>query len=577
MSFSKLILFPGYSAFNRPLSADEFRNMAEVARDAGFTHIDLGCAMTGRARWQLRNNGQWCTDYDYYTEYTAVFPAFFKFHVPEALRRYIPVEYADANLARLEQFGAVLSDLDLKGSFVCAEALFLPEEAYVDHPDWRGPRCDFGWRSKQSYFAPCVDHPEILEMYRESSRAMAQAAPMIDYIEITTGDSGAGMCWGKLYPGPNGPDRCRNITRTQRESTFLEAVKTGWPEASFAGMSIQTNWTYTGPFAFTTTLGEDKVYLLRTSQDKPLLLENPVAVPLGLDLAAENGATTVRFGIEDPRNLFRPGGLYPELFKAFTGRRSSGDTERLLRLSEFFRNYEPQSDAMQLCDGFLQLDRALQMLRKCFVASIMFYGSMSERWLTRPLLAKPERVPAEEKAYYSRHIFNALGEEVENDLLDYHGNRWVCIATTATAADRSVQVLKYILELLSEAEKSLQKSGADKLRLARVAACHCFVRNIKNVLCFQSQLDRVRDGLRTANRDFMTLVVTDEYYNTLRLIELLEEFPDLVAHASCPEDENTFLFGADLVWQLREKNRLMMKYSHDIDEITFNRQAVTQV
>lgn len=38
----KLIFGPGYSAFNRPLNTAEFTAIAETAKEAGFTHIDIG-------------------------------------------------------------------------------------------------------------------------------------------------------------------------------------------------------------------------------------------------------------------------------------------------------------------------------------------------------------------------------------------------------------------------------------------------------------------------------------------------------------------------------------------------------
>ena len=152
MKLKNRILFPGYSAFHPCLSIEDFTRIAETAREAGFTHVDLGCAMTGRSRYQLDNDGNWCEGYDFYPEYTAVFPAFFKFHVPEKFRAYLPQSYAAANLERFRAFAEILRKLGLKGSLICSEALFLPEKAFADHPQWRGPRCDFGARSRKGYF-----------------------------------------------------------------------------------------------------------------------------------------------------------------------------------------------------------------------------------------------------------------------------------------------------------------------------------------------------------------------------------------------------------------------------------------
>ena len=571
MKLKNRILFPGYSAFHPCLSIEDFTRIAETAREAGFTHVDLGCAMTGRSRYQLDNDGNWCEGYDFYPEYTAVFPAFFKFHVPEKFRAYLPQSYAAANLERFRAFAEILRKLGLKGSLICSEALFLPEKAFADHPQWRGPRCDFGARSRKGYFAPCVDNPEIQECYREASSVLGEAAPVMDYIEVVTGDSGAGLCWGKLYPGPNGPESCRTIPLEERERAFLSVLKSGFPGVSMIFLTEQPNWTYTGILPYKSALGKGSTYLLRVPQDKPLFLENPVTVLDGLAKAVDAGAEWLRFSIEDPQGLFRKESIYPALFQHFETLWSPNRTERISRLAELLRKLEKNTDASALCDAWTRADEALRTLGGCFLNSILFYGSMSERWLTRPLLAMPERVPFEEKAYYLRHVFNVLGAEAENDLLDYHGARWSNIALDASAATRSEQSLAYIVSLLDDAVTSMERSGTAPRRLARLRACRCFVRNIRNILSFQAEMDRARMEVPRAKYEKMTGAVREEFSNTLELAEILEEFPEILARAESAADENTFLFGPDIVAQLHRKNRLMCAHIHDIDDLTYNR------
>ena len=142
MEFKRVILFSGYTAFNGILPPEEFKKFAAVAAETGFTHVDLGCSMLERSRHQLLNNGVWCKGYDFYPEYTAAFPGFFKFYVPGALKAYLPEETAKRNLESMHVRAEILQSLGLKGSFLGGEPQFLPEKAFQDHPEWRGARCD---------------------------------------------------------------------------------------------------------------------------------------------------------------------------------------------------------------------------------------------------------------------------------------------------------------------------------------------------------------------------------------------------------------------------------------------------
>ncbi|MBR4664892.1 MAG: hypothetical protein IKO93_13550, partial [Lentisphaeria bacterium] len=100
MSFSKekrTILFTGYTAMGSGLSFEQFKTVADNAKAAGFTHVDLGSAMLDRSRWQLDNNGKYAPGYDFYPEYTAVFVDPFKFCCPKALKKHLPADVIKKN------------------------------------------------------------------------------------------------------------------------------------------------------------------------------------------------------------------------------------------------------------------------------------------------------------------------------------------------------------------------------------------------------------------------------------------------------------------------------------------------
>ena len=152
MDFERVILFPGSSSYNGLMPLDTFKKVAETAAEAGFTHMDLGCSMVERSRHQLTNNGVWCREYDFYPEYTAAFPGFFKFFVPEALRPFLPEEAAKRNLESMHERAEILRTVGLKGAFFGGEPQFLPEAVYEAHPHWRGARSDFAGRSRLPRF-----------------------------------------------------------------------------------------------------------------------------------------------------------------------------------------------------------------------------------------------------------------------------------------------------------------------------------------------------------------------------------------------------------------------------------------
>ena len=129
MKFTRTILFIGSSSYNGLISLDKFKEIAETAAETGFTHIDLGSSMIERSRHQLTNNGYYCKDYDFYTEYTAAFPGYFKFYVPETLKPYLPADTAKKNLESMHARAEILQSIGLKGAFFGAEPQYAGRAA----------------------------------------------------------------------------------------------------------------------------------------------------------------------------------------------------------------------------------------------------------------------------------------------------------------------------------------------------------------------------------------------------------------------------------------------------------------
>ena len=70
--------------------------------------------------------------------------------------------------------------------------------------------------SRHNYYAPCIDRPEVLALYRRAVARLCQLVPIEEFFFLTN-DSGGGICWHPgLYPGANGPEFCKNRSMNDR-------------------------------------------------------------------------------------------------------------------------------------------------------------------------------------------------------------------------------------------------------------------------------------------------------------------------------------------------------------------------
>ena len=114
---------------------DEFREVATFAKSIGATHVDASQVEYSLWQWDVNR-------YDPYPNWSMHRPSIFKFIVPPELSKYLPADYAARNLHALEERAKILRELGLKADFTGMEPAYFPEQAYLDHPKWRGARCD---------------------------------------------------------------------------------------------------------------------------------------------------------------------------------------------------------------------------------------------------------------------------------------------------------------------------------------------------------------------------------------------------------------------------------------------------
>ena len=584
MSFGKekrTILFTGYPAMGGALTFEAFKKVADAAKKAGFTHMDLGSAMVERATWQLDNNGRYREGYDFYPEYTAVFADPFKFHCPDPLKKHLPADRIARNGRELKRRAAYLAKIGLKGSLIGAFPQWLPESVYEEHPEWRGPRCDMPFRSRRAYFAPCVDREEVLDLFREASRALGHLAPCLDTLIFMTNDSGTGMCWNEdSYPGKNGPEFCRERPMTERVTGFLNVLESGLATKDpLAYNATQGFWCFSGKLSpHAGNMRREKIYFVRPPQDKPVAFENPISMLEELENAVSGNADVIVVNVEQTQLMMKEDGVYCRLFRKFRDTPTHGPTERILFLKELIAEINLDR-GNHLLDAWQFLYRGVDdtSLRRLFYYSVFLYGCMSARFLVRPFVPMPELLTEEEKSYYKKYVFDSLDRtDFELDLLNIHGLRNEFMGRTLEEAERGVICWNSILSSLSMARSSLklalkESSNAGKPYLEdsirRVGALLCFAGNLRNCCRFQAMLDRAKNTgfSNLANSDRLENVMRDEIDNAQELIRLLEESAPapLLPTASSPEEETTFLFGPDLVDQLRMKQKIMLRHWRD--------------
>ncbi len=95
----------------------------------------------------------------------------------------ITADYSGKVMKILEERCKILRKHGLKAAFSTFEPQMLPEKVFTDHPLWRGARVDHPMRSTLARFAPTIDNPEVLELYRESVSMLIKRCPEIELLD----------------------------------------------------------------------------------------------------------------------------------------------------------------------------------------------------------------------------------------------------------------------------------------------------------------------------------------------------------------------------------------------------------
>ena len=576
----------------------DFESFARRAKQSGATHIVITAEDLPWAAWQMDTPG------DPYPAWAMSNVGLLKVAPPEALKPFLPGAYSDTVIGILRSRCAILRQLGLKAAFTTFEPQILPERVYEAHPLWRGPQVDHPLRSRVPRFAPSIDNPEVLALYRESIRTLLAACPEIEILSLHTNDSGSGMSWsGGLYQGPNGSSLTRDKKMYQRYHDFFAALQAGAADARPGKLEIDAEWVReSAPELIAGRLGPgmavanlegpgatpykadagfllDYFYPFYPAQGIPL----PVRYLEELEEASRSAAPRLFYLIGDRFNR----DLYLQIYDAFAANPTQDEVSRMRLLRSIAAERAGEPGASALVDAWLAINRVQRDTDILNFGGTTFYiGSVHQRWLTRPFVPFPEELTAQETLYYRKYQFQARSEDRARDLGDLQGTRqYQGLGGWAVSNKLFVRMLSELNRARADLRTIGETAGADRrqrfeLLDARLRVFQILVDNCRDAIEFQYRLDIARNGRLSRPVEFqedltdipdwraIKDVARREIDNSSLLIELLQsQKAPLIELAKTSEEENIRMLGPDLIDQLRKKVKIMIAHWEDYERL----------
>ncbi len=576
----------------------DFEKFVKRAKASGATHIDITGLPVPFSFWQFDTPG------DPYPAWPCMVFSLFKVATPEVLKPYVPQDYAIKVLKLLEDRCKILRQHGLKAYVSAGEPHMLPEKVFTDHPLWRGPRVDQPTRSRVARFAPTIDNPEVLALYRESVGILLRHCPEIEIMTLLTNDSGCGLDWsGGLYSGRFGNTLYQHRKMDERLHDFFATIQSG---AKDAGTMIEIDMFLTrepdparvarsltkgmaienveGPNATPFRASAGKLWMYASDFYPVVGIPYAASFVEELEQAAHSQAPRMYVGILD--NFNRE--LYFNIFDKFWETPTHDEISRLEFLKKIAANEAGAENASSLLSLWLAIDNAEKLLQIFDSGGSLFsLGTVHQRWITRPLVPFPNELTPEEKDYYRKFQFQARSEAHADNLIDLQGNRR--LTSVSGRHNLSFEILRRVRnnvtqaqQLLSEIlKKPLDKNKADYQILAtRLRAVQCLITNAENMIDYQAQLDRVhRLGIKPEetppidtpsswDRQKMLETARREIDNTALMMDILKSTREPILDlAPTKQEEHIIRLGPDIIDQLQKKLNIMNSHWMDYDRI----------
>jgi len=574
---------------------DAFRKFAQTAsrlKSNGDVQIEVG-GLADKSWYEMPPfNSPW-------HEYANGMPCMAHFFPHPKIAPFIPADWVAKNREQLLARTKVIRELGLNGAFFSDETHFFPAPFFEQYPHLRGPRIDHPRRSNRQEFSWCVDLEETREMIEWMTAELLRHVPEIKTIASHNNDAGGGLCWAAaLYTGPNGPHHCEDRSAGLRVKEYVEAIHRGAQKGGgdivyrMNGLFYQNEDTLIqqmlppnsyldyedGPVPMGISSLLNRTYPVKNLLDPVSLISTleKLKVP---EIKYIYLGTSAWYSRAD--DTLRSVEKLVDMGQDCLSETTQGMVSRFDKLHKLALRWGGKENADALVEAFYEMNEAFLLKNMVAPDYSNYYCFVSMRYITRPLLFKPDVLTAQEEAYFLPYVFNIFESEARNDYADFHGGRMKGPATwdddalqnSITRALHAAQILEGITGAPSQ---EWLKDTALSLRM-----WVCAVRSMNNFYFAQLIRDRtagiVAKGTHIPNKQFTATgdedylawdsIQRDELDNTNELIALLQKGGlELTAYSKTKKYEDTFLLGPDLIAELHEKTRLMQREWLDVQK-----------
>jgi len=583
-----------------------FAHRAALAKDLGATHVVITEGIP-LATWETDEADPYPAWYVHHASLLKIFP-------PADVAPFVDRAYAAHAAAVLENRCAVLRKLGLKAVWNANEPAVMPEAFFTAHPELRGPRIDQPNRSRQAHFAPSVDEPATLRMYRDAVQLLLQHCPEVELFNWVTTDAGSGFDWApSLYPGINGNSNHQDRPMADRVAGFLVNAQQA---ARDAGHPIEIALNPIAPRQWMIpTFSPDVLQAIVRKLSRGLAVqgrEGPDGRPfagggtgggvnrafypvVGLvvpSLEGEGARGAGGAGTAPARVVVNLGDettaeFTYRLLKATRGVPMRTLVERITALRAFAVQEVGEGQADNLVEAWSELNDVERNLGVLDFGGMLRFGHVLNRWLTRPMVPFPEELTAAEVQDYRRFIFQAKGPEQAGDLVDIQAMRMYEGWGAHLLFQRAIETaLPQLHAALGRVERIRAAAGDETARAAwgltgqRLQALAYLLQSADAMVAYQAQLDRVKargekpeadpvlgtqsgwdrtDLMQTARREIDTMV-------GLRRL-LLEAKGPILDLAPTPAEETIMRLGPDVAAELKHKIDTMNAHWRDYDRL----------
>lgn len=582
-----------------------FERFVETAVEFGATHIAVGWFPFRYGTWFLPDNR------DPYASWSNAGLGLFRAFPPKALRKWISLASAREIQRVFEAQMKIMRRYGLKGVVDGCEPHWLPEGVYRAHPHWRGAQCELGRIALRPYFAPSLDEPEVLDLYREAMKEVATRFPEIDQFSFMANDSGSGISWSPcIYPGMNGPTRWRTRDPGERIANWLKAMQEG---AAAGGAKIRVNSWSSGLPSGTVASARAKLgrgqfvswgnnhgetwggagaglgNALWSTYYPVVGLGSPVDFVAGLQAVYSNpGKDTTRVGISfEEHNM----PLARTLIESYLESPKTGLIARdqvLLRAAEQVSGSAAGAETLVSVWNEVKLaDTVISKVQQKGFGLVVPWAGVSMRWIVRPLVPEPLKLTPKETAHYRSFLFSKDTDEENVNLCRILGKPvfrgesavWMARWALVDVVNRLTGSRTRILELAGKTKSQ----AADRLRLyaARLGAYACLAETARNTIMYQHALDvsdQPQFGPNMMDYDdniiydqralVLRKIAREEVDNVADLLEILDSEKGVVMqHARTPAEESVFMMGPRLKADIRRKLDIMMDHWQDYETL----------